>query len=506
MQLTSLHLNRLVFFCSIGVFFVFLFFRIVFIFHPHPSAAGVDNNVVYFIQRLLDGGRLYTKPGLPPFAISQYSPLYSYCTAGVCRIAGVGPDDVLQIFEVSKIFSLFLNLLLCGVMFLTGTKIFLLGNRKSWFLALLTFIFIEGNSFARPDSLEHLFFILSLFFFFLSVSKQEAARQNRKELVLSAVVAVLALFSKQSAVTLPLICLLWMLIQRDGRNRIFIYALTYTISVLTLLAILHFSTGIKEMYQNAVLGLDNGIQWGEYWVTIIINFYSWFGCLWVLCFIFVYFLLRKEKSRLFHFLAFALLLQFIFTNLFALKYGATSNYFTNWWTLLFIGILLSWDRFSAIAGTIHRYLSTIVVLSFLFLKTALIVFPLVDKIRTIPQRTAFFEQEKQLANQVHAYADSPGKIVVFCNLFSPDSYLNNILFREAIVPQYDVVSLATYPRKVFNYELLRKNLADGSVRVVITKKSNNPLKFMDIELSHYVLEKKIGEYSIYLYNNPPHQK
>ncbi len=482
---------------SVLVFLIFLFYRLVFVFYPHPSAAGIDNNVVYFIQRVLDGSPLYSNPARPPYAIAQYGPLYYYLAAAVCRVSGIAPDNVLGVFELSKLLCLVLNFLLAATIYFTGKNIFSFSAKKCWFLALLTFIFIEGNSFGRPDSLEHFFFFLSFYFFLLAIKKQEDQKRNNLEYIFSAVIAVFAVMSKQSSITLPFIAFLWLIQKKLYRKSLFVYMGSFVLSGLAVLIVLQLITGVKELVLNMVLGLDNGIHWGSYWQDIIVNFYSWYGCLWVLGFIFVYALLRKEPRKLFHVLALSLLIQFILTNLFALKFGSTSNYFTHWWTMLFIAMAVYWEKFAGAANRIYINLSAIILFFFLLLKTALIAQPAVEKIRTMQEKRDFYETERSLASEIRQLHDPSRSFTVFCNLFSPDSYLNNFMFRNVIVPQYEIVSLASYPMRVYDYTDLRNKLNDGTVEFVITKSNDQPLRFMDIELSNYRLLQTSGSYKIY---------
>lgn len=499
MQLSQPALNRLFVLFTVFVFLVFVFYRLVFIAYPHPSAAGVDNNIVYFIQKLLDGQKLYSDPAQSPYSVAQYGPLYYYVTAFTCKIAGVGADEVLNIFIVSKIICLFLNLLLAIVIFMTARRVFNFPVARSYFIAFLAFIFIEGNSFARPDSLEHLFFFSSIYFFARGLKKDEDNQKVLFPFVLSAVFAVLAIFSKQSAITLPVIAFLWLAPRYSGRKKFLAYIIGFTATLIIMLLVLGKITGIKNMLLNIVLGLDNGIYWGSYWVDIIVNFYSWYGCLWVVSFIFIYALLLKENRQLYRWLSFALIIQFIFTNLFALKFGSTSNYFTNWWTLLFFGMALYWDKLVVMANGIQKNLALFMLFFLLLLKMTLVVQPSVDKIRTRPQKLAFYNTEAELAAYVRTLHDNSRHFSVFCNLFSPDSYLNNFFFREAIVPQYDIVSLASYPKKVYDYTRLRNDLKNGTVEFIIT--NDDRKRFMDIELTNYALLEVRGKYNIYRLNN-----
>ena len=118
MVLDKIISNRKVSLFTFLVFGIYLIYRIVLIFYPQPDAGGVENNVIWFIQRLLDGRHLYTDPESPPYAVAQYTPLYYYITAGIGKIIGISPEDVLSVFRLSRTVSLICNLGYAGLILL----------------------------------------------------------------------------------------------------------------------------------------------------------------------------------------------------------------------------------------------------------------------------------------------------------------------------------------------------------------------------------------------------
>ena len=102
---------------SLFSFFIYLLYRVMLIYYPQPDAGGVEGNIIYFVQRLLEGQPLYTDPELPPYAIAQYSPLYYYIVAGVSDLLGFSADDLLPLYMVSRSVSLFLDLLFIVIIF-----------------------------------------------------------------------------------------------------------------------------------------------------------------------------------------------------------------------------------------------------------------------------------------------------------------------------------------------------------------------------------------------------
>ena len=67
-----------------------------------PELGGIESNVIYTLQRILDGYPLYVDPAAPPYAITQYTPLYYYLCWGVGRLAGVDAANVHHVYVLSR--------------------------------------------------------------------------------------------------------------------------------------------------------------------------------------------------------------------------------------------------------------------------------------------------------------------------------------------------------------------------------------------------------------------
>ena len=145
-------------------FLIFLLYRILLIKTVQTDLGGIENAVVYFIQRSLAGISIYTDPELAPYSINQYGPLYYMLAHFAGSIAGTDPDDVLSVFMLNRTISLVLNILYVSVIILIASHIFSLGTRKSMAAAVICFIFLEITSFARTDSLKHFLIFLSIYF------------------------------------------------------------------------------------------------------------------------------------------------------------------------------------------------------------------------------------------------------------------------------------------------------------------------------------------------------
>ncbi|MBE7174717.1 MAG: hypothetical protein INR73_29375, partial [Williamsia sp.] len=88
---------------------VTIYIRVKVIFLVNPDIGGIESNVIYSVLRILAGYPLYQNPELAPYAITQYSPIYYYLTAGLSRLAGLTPDDVYEVYAVGRGISLVAN-------------------------------------------------------------------------------------------------------------------------------------------------------------------------------------------------------------------------------------------------------------------------------------------------------------------------------------------------------------------------------------------------------------
>lgn len=501
MRLQKILSNRNINMFAFLVFGIYLIYRVVLIFYPHPDAGGVENNVIWFIQRLLDGHHLYTDPESSPYSIAQYSPLYYYITVGIGKIAGISPDDVLSVFRLSRTVSLIFNLAYIGVIILIVKNVFSASLLKGFLAAVFAFIFLEITSYSRPDSLELLLFFLSIYCTGRWLNKKESGEKSGGFFIWSIVFAVLALFSKQSSVMLPLIMLVW-LIRKKWFKESGVYLLLYFSLLAAGLFLVHYESGLKALYQNTILGINNGVS--PYWFFnhIVTDFYQEFGLLWVPVLVMVLLLLKKERNDRYLFLSIALLLIFISSNLFAVKWGSSPGYFTEWCGLVFIGIAVLDNSVMAAVKLIHPQFGSFVIAFVLIVKMSLIVYPMLEKVRPEGRRQmwAGYKMEQELAGLIKTKLGNDSGHKVFNNLYSPASWLNNLLFRQTVLPQYEVVIFGTWKRKVFDYDRFRKEMQDGTVQYILGGPTGEPLLFSELHFTKFMLQDSLYGYRIYHYN------
>lgn len=490
--------SRSTFFFCIVVFVAYLFYRVILIFYPTPDIGGVENNVIWFIQRILDGGHLYTDPNVAPYSIAQYFPLYYYINAGIARLLGINADDVLSLFVLSRTVSLFFNLTYVALIIVTAKNIFNCRTHYAYVAGIFTFIFLEITSFSRPDSLNHALFLLSFYCFATRLKKNEAGIKGTNYLLLSAFFAACALFSKQSSLVLAIIMLVWFLKRKEIRL-IFIWLLVYATTISVVLFIVNFESGLTPFLQNTIGGINNGISTYWFFHNIINDFYRQFGLLWIPALVLVIGLLKKETETHYQFTVISIIIVFIFSNLIALKWGSSPGYFTEWVTFIFVCIAAYWDIITVSLKELYSRIGAAILVVILLVKLLLIFYPTWNMIRPGAKQIAWekYYQQANLARDIKSKLHHTTGSTVFNNVYSPEFYLNNLLFRECVMPQFEVVIFGTWKNKVFDYTGFRKALNSGEIKYVV-EKSGSPHQFMDITLSKFQIIDTISrQYHIY---------
>lgn len=477
---------------------VYIVYRISLIGLATPDIGGVEGNILYFIQRILDGQPFYTDPEKTPYAIAQYSPGYYYIVAAVAKLADVGPDNYLLLSAINRSVSLFFNIGYIITVFLLCRMIFSISMNKSVIASSLSFVFLEITSYGRPDSCNHVLFMLAIYFFMLGLKKEEMGKPFLSYVILAAITAAIALFSKQTSFVLPLLAGSWLLWKKKYRLLVY-FSGTYFVIVAIFLFWINYALGLTLFYKNAVLGINNGIQLGWFRRNVFETFYIGYGFLFACFFIATWFILKKEKSNLLHYSATAMVGLFIILNFITLKNGSNPGYLTEWWTLVIILSAAYWQPISSMVSPISYKLPAVIVWLVLSIKLFTVSQALL-KTTSAKLRTAAkvgFVREKELAIRIESNLESSDKYVVFLNYHTADGYLSNLLFRNAVGPQMDIIGLASYQGRVYDYSDLDRSLTDGSIKLMVTKANGHQKQFFGIRLDNFNLIDSAAGYKLY---------
>jgi hypothetical protein len=294
-----------------------------------------------------------------------------------------------------------------------------------------------------------------------------------------------------------LIAFSWLVIQKQ-----FTTALRYGFMCFLLLVsgigVLTLLYDPSNVYGNIILGLNNGFALTNYWYNFILDYYSANGLIFILVMLVVCYLLWQEKQAVFRFLALAILTQFLFSNLFALKYGSGINYLTEWMLLIFLATGIYARHLNSIFEKILPYLGLVILISILMMRAIPVItrFVYESKHSAYSKASELYQTESRIANFLKS-RHSGRPFTVFNNLYSPASFLNNFLYKEAQIPQYDIVHYTTYTRKVYDYSSFINGVCEGRIDHVVIKYPDTLPQFYDLSFENYRRDTTIREYTIF---------
>lgn len=218
--------------------------------------------------------------------------------------------------------------------------------------------------------------------------------------------------------------------------------------------------------------------------------------LWILMALAVYSKIRKEENRILNFAGFILIALFIITTVATFKWGSWVSYFTEWWTLVFILCGYYWEIFADIFNRIKLQFSYFLLSGLLIVKGIELSHKFYPEFQAfISNDSSTYDLQKKVADVIKANFKTDSGYV-FINLHNPFHFFNNLLYREAILPQYEIVYFTTYNRRIFDYSDFRQKLLNGKTRFLVVK-SVSGFKFLDIDITGFQLKQENEFFLIY---------
>ena len=212
----KLRFEYLFYFFCVVTFSGFFILRLFIVTSKGTDIAGIEQNVIYSIQTLMDNGRLYTSPSAAPFAITQYTPIYYYICGFTAKIFGYEAYDVQRLYWIGRSWDILFNLITACIIYRIGRSVLFLSKYKSLFLLVLTFTLTMSHNFAvRPDSLTDMLGIASIYCYMRYYQQEEKHKRSDLRLLLTVLLTALAVFTKQSGIQLILIFGLFTLLLKD---------------------------------------------------------------------------------------------------------------------------------------------------------------------------------------------------------------------------------------------------------------------------------------------------
>ncbi len=478
---------------SVIVLLSLLVFRITLVFSYDAHIYGIENNFVYSIQRLMQGLDLYTDPEQLPYAINMYSPFYFSVSAFIGNIFQLNPDEPIHIFWLSRSVSLICDIITCLFLFRILRRRYNVPVEFSLFTLSIfaSIICFWGFTFSRSDSMVLTFY--SVFIYFLTSNKID----EKKTLLITALISVACIFSKQNAIVVPILAISWLWIQ-NKRTAILYYVLYFLIAFSGMILLYRYGLNYTYFFDNTVKAIQNRISLPWFYDYI---FKRTLNSLWILPFYIALIICLKEWSnknnnqeRAFSVIFF---LQLFFSLLISLKIGSSIGYFTE---SLFLGLIII-ARYSVKnygPELLRNVLSILLPLIILF------------SIHTIGQGYLFFIQTKNekrtsylKQKEIKEYLQPQLENLYLFNLDNPyTSFFKNIFFKNMAAPNFDIIDLATYQDGTFDYSNLEKDFNNGNIKFLIAAENELVTSIWDISLHHYKKDTVINSFAIYKYQKP----
>jgi hypothetical protein len=188
-----------------GLWLIFLSFVLIItllvaaliVISPSQDVYGIEQNVVYSLQRVIAGEPLYTNPEQPPYNIVQYTPVYYAITTMLARLAQIEASDTEGVYRIARIVSGCFGIATVFVLLQICREF---GLRRKDMFTLLVFgiiVPIPWYFVARPDSIMAFFEALSLYFF-IRYLRDEPVKS--RALIFSGIALAFAVYAKQSAI------------------------------------------------------------------------------------------------------------------------------------------------------------------------------------------------------------------------------------------------------------------------------------------------------------------
>lgn len=505
-------INHYFSFIAVLIIILFLAIRLIIVFSKSTDLAGIEQNVIYSIQTLIYSGKLYTSPSKLPFSITQYTPLYYYVCHYTALLINIDASDFKAIYTIGRLWNIVFNLITAFIIFRIGRKILLLSKNEALTLFILSFCMTFPHNFAvRPDSLHDMLGVVSFYFFIKYHSDNEMANHKKIYLFLAVLFTAFAVFSKQSGIQLIIIYGGFLLINKDWKNLAVLSFFCITIYGGFLIL---FSSLYSSFFENVIGGVANGINLTNF-LKYVIGKNIFLLAVWPLILLFLYLVFKNNSifkgDKINRLLALTILGTLIFASATALKMGSTVQYY-----ILYINFSLPYvfhylhlkrennsDKKRITFLAFNSYAGLIVILFFASNIKLIRDFDYSDFLDK--QRFAATETAKYIENNI----DSNSSKYVFANLTTDSSIpsrqsINNILFKNCLVPEMDILEYSTGPSKVIGYSAIENMFVQNKVKFLIESEPKSKFRLLSnlesIKKSKYKLVKKVDGYLIYKLN------
>ena len=479
----------------LGIYIIgaaYLIWRVWLIFIYDYDISGIENNVIYGIQKLVFAQELYTSPSSIPFDIIQKSPLYYYLNYWVIHLLGLKDGEPIIWFRISRGISLFCNILVLWTVFSIDKRSFNLELGLSLSCGILALISLTEHYYSRMDALFLAFAIWSIAYLLRTM-----ASISRVNVQVLALILVCSIYSKQSGMILTSLIGMTMLFSRIGIKKL--VSLILYMGLWGGLTFWLMRIDPIQFYENAILGVNNGIS--LYFIKkLLISEIQLPILLMIGCLLWIFSSTNNAKLKVLCFLGMGYWLIGLFMSF---KVAAGLNYFSIYKILLIV-VLASWivefkneEKRRSFGKVIFTILAFLIVLSK--------VMDLVNKNKIEPYivNAALYENERQVA--VFIQNSRPGEI--YNTYFIENGFLTHWAIEQVVVPVKSTTSeiYRAAPQQI-DYSDLYDRFSKGHI-VYVVSRTFNSLKgknCFDYPLDDFSWVKTIGQYHIF--QNPKSAK
>ena len=443
---------------------------------------GVDTNVVYTIQQILEDNRsLYASPISFPFAITQYSPLMYIIMDGVATACGIEAGHWHALLIACR--SVTAIVFLVSLLLIFSTMVKDLGATKS--SAMLYSLFfgvctLPWLSMARPDAYIILTVIITVHFLLDGFKKRNA--------VWIGFLSVVGIGFKLTFCIYAAAILIGALGARQFKFASVMCATCILTTALFLAAMHALGYDMTFFIDNAVLGVNNGIDFSAATENIYLPGALVFIpiIIFILVFIGNASILQDGRAAK---LVKMFLLVFVAALVLALKIGSAINYLFE--SLLLLILLVA--RVSQSSANIVR-LQPLVMLIAIFSFQVSILKSYAYGPRLIVQNTEYLNGTLPIVND----RDSVLQFLAgnrFDYIYTEDKIIG-LNYPNRVLLYHNDIHRLTFSRRVYDYSNFEDLLRSGNIKYLVLDGRKKSLYGIAIE-ENYKLVKEIGPYLIF---------
>ena len=492
----------------IVLFLITLFLRIVFTVCFDSDYGGIEQNVIYGIQRIIMGQPLYQDPATGTYAVMQYTPLYYYFTSGIAKFSGIYATDVQSIYTLCRIIALTFNLLTVVTVALI-IRSWRFSRSCSLVFAMPVLMLLTSHYYTRGDSM-HLFLFIAAMYSYILYNKNGGLWH----ILLAALFSAGCIMVKQNGILVIGIigfCLLF-------ADRKYLSAIFYSLctSCFTcFLAEACIRGNWHAFYQNTYLGLKNGMDISFLYRIFTSQFFFDMVPCYILGGIIVWLAMKKITDNIFRRIATGAALSFLFAIITGLKIGSANNYFTEFLVFVITALPYLLQSEQGAARLFRFFDRTVTIYRFAYIaffilitsKTAGFVTEAYNEINIKNFKTEY-NKEKELYEYFRKGLNIKNGEYIF---FTDRLFFDNIFIEHAIMPNKDVVEqVYAANHTTFDYSAFVAGMNTGMIKYIVTdenkkdiNKWNRYIPFILFHKDKFRLLTNYLGYSVYVYSPGP---